>query len=216
MTIHTARLGVREFRVIRPAGAPLRASLRFGGDNHMVFASSGAAMRIAAFWEIAARSPHTLVHVPLRGDGTAPQGWHEIVTAGSGLDLLLTPRQMQFAGHEWKRLRSRLGRGRSATFALPPGAIDSEDKRAFTKLWDRESTRKLDLAVHAETLVVTGDRTTLRYGRDLFTHVGRESLRARGSDPLSYTSNEIHESDVVLRRHESGIYLWIPRDQRWV
>lgn len=145
MTIHRARLGAREFRVIRPAGAPLHASLRLADNHHTVYASSGAAMRIAAFWEIAARSPHTLVHVPLHGDGTAPRGWHDITNRYPAHDLLLAPQRMRFPRHEWKRLRARLGQGSPATFTLPPNALDSIEERALDERWNRENTRRLDL-----------------------------------------------------------------------
>jgi len=80
----------------------------------------------------------------------APRGWHEIVAAGLGLDLLLAPRELQFPGHEWKVLRSRLGRGNPATFTLPPNALDRSDERADAEVWHRESTHRLDLAVHAQ------------------------------------------------------------------
>src|SRR5579884_3585161 len=145
----------------------------------------------------------------------APRGWHEIVAADLGLDLLLAPRALQFPGHEWKALRSRLGRGNPATFTLPPNALDTSDERADAEVWRRESTHRLDFAVHAQTLVVTGDRVALRYGRDLFTHVGRQSMREGEKDTVGHTSNEIHESEPVLRRHDAGLYLWIPREQWW-
>jgi hypothetical protein len=216
IVVYRVRLGARDVKVIRPAGARLRATLRFSGSDYTMFASSGAALRVAAFWEIAARSRNTLVHLPVRGDGTAPPCWREVFTAsGSGVDLLLAPRALQFPGHAWKGLRARLGMGAAASFSLPSTVLDPAAEHAPARIWDRESTHRLDLALHAQTLVVSGDPVALRYGKGLLTHVGQASMREDEKDRFGYTGNEIDESDPVLRRHDAGIYLYIPRVQRW-
>lgn len=216
VTAYQAGLGPRELRVLRPAGPALRATLRYDGRDYAMLATSGAALRIAAFWEMAARSRHTLVHLPVRGDGTAPPSWHAFATAGRGLDLLLAPRALAFPGHEWKALRSRLGPGRASTYSLPDPVLDPPADAAPAEIWNRESTHRLDLTVHAETLIASGDRAALRYARDLFTHVGRGSLEPDRTSGPGYLGNEIHASDPVLRRHEAGIYLYVPRDRYWV
>jgi hypothetical protein len=127
----------------------------------------------------------------------APRGWHEIVAAGLGLDLLLAPRELQFPGHEWEVLRSRLGRGNPATFTLPPNALDRSDERADAEVWHRESTHRLDFAVHAQRHVRPHQQ------RDSRERTGPATPRRRPLpvDPprTAVELNEIHAEALMKR-----------------
>lgn len=74
--------------------------VRAGTRRHAAFAITG-------LWMLAARSRHTLVHVPMRGN-TPPDLPSTSVGVGE-LDLVLSHFDLQFAPNQWKHVRSRLG-----------------------------------------------------------------------------------------------------------
>nr|MDQ3577604.1 hypothetical protein [Actinomycetota bacterium] len=62
VTIHRARLGSEEFRVIRPATPLIRAVLVDQDRWLNMCVDHDAAQRIGALWMLAARSARSLVH----------------------------------------------------------------------------------------------------------------------------------------------------------
>lgn len=72
ITIHQARLGSTEFKVIRPARPLVRAVL-IDHDRHLdTYLDQDAAQRIGALWKLATSSPRSLVHLPMRGNRPPP------------------------------------------------------------------------------------------------------------------------------------------------
>ncbi|WP_327238295.1 hypothetical protein OG349_34185 [Streptomyces sp. NBC_01317] len=68
ITIHRARLGPMEFKVIRPA-RPLVHAVLIDHDRHLdAYLDQDAAQRIGGLWSLAAPSPRSLVHVPKRAN----------------------------------------------------------------------------------------------------------------------------------------------------
>lgn len=68
VVIHRARLGADEFRVIRPAQPPSRAVL-IDRDRYLAaYLDQDAARGVAGLWMLAARSPRSLVHLPMRAN----------------------------------------------------------------------------------------------------------------------------------------------------
>ncbi|MCX4672434.1 hypothetical protein OG453_38265 [Streptomyces sp. NBC_01381] len=68
ITIHQARLGSTEFKVIRPA-RPLVHAVLIDHDRHLdTYLDQDAAQRIGGLWKLAASSPRSLIHLPMRGN----------------------------------------------------------------------------------------------------------------------------------------------------
>lgn len=72
ITIHQARLGSTEFKVIRPARPLVRAVLIDHNRHLDTYLDQDAAQRIGALWKLAASSPRSLVHLPMRGNRPPP------------------------------------------------------------------------------------------------------------------------------------------------
>ncbi|MER5764516.1 hypothetical protein [Streptomyces sp. NPDC002082] len=148
LTIHRARLGPAEFKVIRPARPPARAALSDGNWYLHVQADQQAAQLLAGLWSLAATSPRSLVHVPLRR--TDPE------TGGPGLDLVLLHHSLQFSPARWKELRARLGPGRPQTADLPGPASTHPAPGEWPQRHYRENRDRFHQHVHAGTLFMTG------------------------------------------------------------
>ncbi|MET7998701.1 hypothetical protein ABZU76_48335 [Amycolatopsis sp. NPDC005232] len=94
VTIHHARLGTDEFRVIRPA-CPLTHTLLTDRDWHLaVYLAQDAALMIAGLWMLAARSPRSLTHLPIRAN--RPPACNCPGTTSPRLDLVLLHHSLQF------------------------------------------------------------------------------------------------------------------------
>ncbi|MBT2452105.1 hypothetical protein J7F03_34625 [Streptomyces sp. ISL-43] len=148
LTIHQARLGPAEFKVIRPARPPARAALSDGRWYLHAQVDQAAAQLIAGLWTLAATSPRSLVHVPLRRarpDAQEP-----------GLDLVLLHHSLQFAPSRWKELRARLGPGRPQTADLPGPASADPAVDPWPERHHKENRDRFHQRVHAGTLFMTG------------------------------------------------------------
>ena len=96
------RLGADEFRVIRPA-QPLSHAVLIDHDRHLdVYLDQDAARRIAGLWMLAARSPRSLIHLPMRANRPPVREVPDDV--GFQLDLVLLHHSLQFAPSSWKQV----------------------------------------------------------------------------------------------------------------
>lgn len=68
VTIHQARLGPVEFKVIRPAEPPVRAVLLDRDRSLDTYLDQDAAYLIGGLWLLAASSPRSVIHLPMRGN----------------------------------------------------------------------------------------------------------------------------------------------------
>ncbi|MFZ3473635.1 hypothetical protein ACODT3_08040 [Streptomyces sp. 4.24] len=148
LTIHQARLGAAEFKVIRPARPPERAVLSVGEWSLDVQVDQRAAQLVAGLWSLAATSPRALVHVPLRG--ADPD------TGERGLDLVLLHHSLQFAPSRWKELRAKLGAGRARTADLPGPAPFDPEADPSPQRHPKENRDRFHQHVHSGTLFMTG------------------------------------------------------------
>jgi hypothetical protein len=172
VTVHEARLGAREFRVVRPARPLARAAL-VDRDRHVdAYLDEDAARSVAALWLLAARSPRSLLHLPLRAD-RSPVPEAPGPCAGR-LDLVLLHHSLQFAPSRWKQLRGRLGRGRPASVAVPGTERARAAGAGHGARHHRENRDLLHQHVHAETLFVTGSAKVFRDTAERFLEVARE------------------------------------------
>ncbi|WP_405487677.1 hypothetical protein [Streptomyces sp. NBC_00096] len=148
LTIHRARLGPTEFKVIRPARPPARALLSDGDWFLEAQVDQEAAQLIAGLWALAATSPRSLVHIPPRR--TDPG------TGAPGLDLVLLHHSLQFAPSRWKELRARLDPGRTQTAKLPGPAPHDPSAAPRPQRGHQENRDRFHQHVRAGTLFMTG------------------------------------------------------------
>ncbi|MFI1645463.1 hypothetical protein ACH4XT_00740 [Streptomyces avidinii] len=172
VTIHRARLGPVEFKVIRPARSLLGAVL-VDHDSHLdAYLDQPAAKLFGGLWTLAASSPRSLIHLPMRGN---PAPAHEPPEAGTRqLDLVLLHHSLQFAPSRWKDVRARLDPGRRQTVTLPAPTLTDDPLIHQESRHYRENRDLFHQHVHAETLFMTGSakvfRDTARHFIDVARH----------------------------------------------
>ena len=158
--IHHVRLGGDEFRVIRAAPTPARLALR--DDRHWLsmYADRDGAAQLVALWALAARSAHSLVHLPIRAN-PVPEG---VVSDGEAvsLDLVLLHHSLQFPTGSWKQVRARLGPGTPHTATTPERDFPDETAIDHERRHHRTYRDHLDFDIAAHTLFVVGSSTAFR------------------------------------------------------
>ncbi|QKW08289.1 hypothetical protein HUT18_19845 [Streptomyces sp. NA04227] len=180
ISVQKVRLDGVEHRVISPAGPLRNGALYHRSDNYDMFVDRSDGRRIGTLWLLAARSPHTLVHLPMRAtaDEEPPGGgWRD----EKPVDLVLAHRAVQFRPSRWKRLRERL-RAANAPRELRTASVPGTDLPERVPPEDRDPVHISDSAgedvLHqhrfAETLFLTGTTTALREGAKEFFEVTRE------------------------------------------
>lgn len=186
--IHRARLGGEEFRVIRPGAILPNAVLL--DHNHWLdmYVDEAAATAIGGFWLLAARSPRSLIHLPLRAN-TWP---FDESRAGFGakLDLVLLHHSLQFAPSRWKEVRRKLDTGLPGTANLPEAALPAPE---LVHRHHRENHDLFHQHLHAETLFMTGSAKVFRATAEHFLDVARH-----GPEAPSRYSERFHSGDGVL------------------
>lgn len=216
VTVHRARLGESEYRVLRPAVPIRNVTLRDAGGWYMLWcADPGEIMRVAALWQLAARSRRTLVHVPLRLNHEA-QARSGPWSSGRPMDLLLVHHSLQLPASRWKQIRSRLDAGR-------PLRTDT-GVDPHTELTDRvgepwvahDSHDVLDLADHSDTVIVTGSSRSLHAGAFPFLQLATWAPSGLRSNPqMGYYSATLHPHDGLLR-HRSGRGIYLFYTDQWL
>ncbi|MFG3490200.1 hypothetical protein [Streptomyces sp. NPDC047972] len=197
LTIHRARLGSTEFKVIRPA-RPLAHAVLIDRDRWLdAYLDRDAAQRIGALWEVAASSPRSLVHFPMRR-GHAPAG-REGDDSHRQLDLVVMHHSLQFAPSRWKELRNRLDRGRPRTVTLPWAGDPDDDGIDYGTRHHRENRDLFHQHLHAETLFMTGSapvfRDTVRNFLDVAQNGPGHALAHPGD---SHYCSRFHGNDGTL------------------
>ncbi|GHF85757.1 hypothetical protein GCM10018790_74060 [Kitasatospora xanthocidica] len=176
--LHRVHLGRDEYRVITPAwqtdGTCLYASPD-GWFMELQVDPQGAG-DLATVCALAARSRHSLVHLPLRA-GTGPSDPPE--DRLDRLDLLLVHHSLGFPASRWKEVRARLGAGTPHTVDLPgtdlPAVEAVDHERRHFAGWRDE----LRFAGAAHTLVVTGSPTAFRWAGSQLHELAREASGGR-------------------------------------
>ncbi|NUT93365.1 MAG: hypothetical protein HOY78_15225 [Saccharothrix sp.] len=165
MLVSTVRLGRDEYRVIRPARPLSHAPLTESWSGAELSVNGPASADLASAWWLAARSPRSLVYLPLRGGRFSCDG------EGRQLDLVLLHHSLGFPVSRWKAVRSRLSTASVHTVRLPARPFPEVDHGG---LLHREFRDHLRWSVAAETLFLIGSRRA--YERE------GETIRALAED----------------------------------
>ncbi|MFG1686093.1 hypothetical protein ACGFNP_38435 [Nonomuraea sp. NPDC049269] len=165
VAVQRGRVGGMDFRVIRPAGPLKNGALYKAQDCYEMYADRTDGRRIGTLMLLAARSPRSLIYLPMRTTPTAPGdgvGWGE----EKRIDLVLVHRAVQFRPSRWKQLRERLNWGNSLrelhTARVPARDLSADLGLKTSARRDPKRGNLLHQAFYAETLFLTGGTTAFR------------------------------------------------------
>jgi len=116
---------------------------------------------LTAAWGLAARSPRSLIYLPMRAN-TPPEG----VGGGEGqspsLDLVLLHHSLQMRPSRWKQVRTRLGAGCLHTASVHDSDFPDESAVDYERWHFREFRDHLGFHLAANTLFIVGSGTAFR------------------------------------------------------
>ncbi|BDM69571.1 hypothetical protein HEK616_30580 [Streptomyces nigrescens] len=163
IAVQRVRLGGEEFRVIRPAAPLNNGALYETNHRDEMYVDRTDGRRIGTLWLLAARSPRSLVYLPMRTTPSAPgTGWQD----EKPLDLVLAHRSLQFRPSRWKRLRERITAGNAPrelrTASVPEQDVLPDRRIAHAATGGRRNGDPLRRCLHAETLFLTGTTSAFR------------------------------------------------------
>ncbi|MFI9643128.1 hypothetical protein ACIG87_24260 [Micromonospora sp. NPDC051925] len=186
VVISWVQLGCHRYRVVRPAKAPRFAGLYEGRLGAQFCLDKKTALMFAQAWGLAARSPHTIVYLPLRhAEMPTDHVW------GRPLDMVLLHHRLAFPPSRWKQVRSRLGAGRPHTVELPGRAWPSRSIADHRKTWHHEFRDHLRWDIAADTLVLTGSREAFELQADQVRALAEECPAHRADNPATHCCAEI-------------------------
>ncbi|WP_285638721.1 hypothetical protein [Lentzea sp. NBRC 102530] len=183
--VSNVRLGKDEYRVVQPVRPPKHAPLYEGYAGVESCVDKEGARTVAMAWEIAMRSPRTLVHLPLR-QSDPRCSWSD----GPFLDLVLMHHSLGFRLSKWKDVRARLRGGRPHTFdcrGFRP--VDDYDWR-----YDRENRDLLRGEIVGETAFVVGSARAFNFEGLRLQDLVEDGPRQMHEDPGMHCCAEITES----------------------
>ncbi|MEW1841936.1 hypothetical protein AB0392_28675 [Nonomuraea angiospora] len=163
VAVQRGRLGGTDFRVIRPARPLKNGALYKARHWYEMYADRTDGRRIGTLMLLAARSPRSLIYLPMRTTPTTPGvGWDN----EKPLDLVLTHRAVQFRPSRWKQLRERINAGNAPrelrTASIPARDLLADHGLKTSARSDPKHSNLLHQAVYAETLFLTGGTTAFR------------------------------------------------------
>ncbi|MEV0678711.1 hypothetical protein AB0I60_19555 [Actinosynnema sp. NPDC050436] len=200
-SVSAARLGGETYRVVRPARPIAHGVLHDCRFGPVMAVDKAATVDLAFAWWLAARSPRSLVYLPLRANPFTCQD--NASDDGRKLDLVLLHHSLQFPVSRWKQVRARLSPAATHTVEMPAGAFRSFDRADHERTYHREFHDHLRWSVAADTLFLVGSRPAFE--------LAGEQLRALAEDgpaevvawPDSYCCAEIGVGQGNgLHRHE--------------
>lgn len=135
------------------------------GNDFMIFSNQQDLHKLGKLWSVAARFRDALVYLPIRKNPVTPyvSNWFD-----QGLDLVLLHHHLQFPIKEWKRVRSKMRRGK--LFSVKSGTVRSDMNRYtnltsqdYERLWDEYPHDRLYVEKRYETLFLVGSSRVFRY-----------------------------------------------------
>lgn len=154
--VSAVRLGNREYRVVRPARPIAHAALSGSGYGAELSVDRATVADFAAAWWLAARSPRSLVYLPLRASGCSPDTGDQY--GDRTLDLVLLHHSLGFPVSRWKQVRARLAAAGPHTVTLPPHPFPEFAPAEHWRRGHRGFHDHLRWAVAADTLFLIGSR----------------------------------------------------------
>ncbi|GAB2591054.1 hypothetical protein GCM10027168_25430 [Streptomyces capparidis] len=191
VVVQRVRLGGEEYRVISPARPLRNAAIYQTGHSFDMYVDRADGHRVGALWLLAARSPRSLVHLPMRATaGIAPGTAYE---DEEPLDLVLAHRAVQFRPSRWKRLRERLAAGNAPRELRTAGVPERDlaggaEEIAYAAPSDPVRPNLLRQHIHARTLFLTGCSGAFRQAAAHIFAVTRDGPPAAAAERRLYIS----------------------------
>ncbi|GAA2831563.1 hypothetical protein [Crossiella cryophila] len=159
-------------RILIPAAALRHTWLRspFLTGYGKITASRADLLRLGALFRLAAISPHSAVHLPLRAN-QVPEDLAHWFTDHRPADLLIAHRDAGLRASAWPGLRASTRRRATQAdrqTATTPAARPDPDPHSR----DFSADRRLALSEHAETLLITAPGQGLHQVGDLLSQAG--------------------------------------------
>lgn len=184
--VSTVRYRDRQYRVVRPALALGVAGLYEGRFGAQFYLDKQTAEVFAMAWGLAARSPHSIIYLPLRTAAVPEEcGW------GRPLDLVLLHHRLALPPSKWKHVRARLGVGVPHTVTLPASAWPKRPLADHLRFWHREFRDDLRWHIAADTLILTGSREAFELEADHVRALAEECPAHRAEAPGTHCCAEI-------------------------
>ncbi|TKK78979.1 hypothetical protein FDA94_36285 [Herbidospora galbida] len=203
--VSEVRLGRETYRVVRPARASRHGMLWERTWGLELSVDRATALTVAMAWGLAARSPNSLVYLPLRQARPAGSANRERL-----LDLVLLHHRLGFPASRWKQVRARLGAGRPHRVSLPPTAWrPSVDHRRSRH---REFRDHLRWDVAADTLFLTGSRPAFEEQLGEVRDLVEEGPAHRAQNPGAHCCAEI---GIGSRPHTDRRHAWAELHVEW-
>jgi hypothetical protein len=152
--VNEVRLGRDTYRVIHPARPIAHGAMYEGGWGVEMYVNRAATVDFALAWWLAARSPHSLVYLPLRLSACDV----ECRYLGRRLDLVLLHHRLGFPASRWKDVRARLTPTGLQNAVLPENPFRTVERAEHERSWRRDFKDHLQHTYAADTLFVTGSR----------------------------------------------------------
>ncbi|MET8997018.1 hypothetical protein [Amycolatopsis sp. NPDC004169] len=182
--VSTARLDGRDYRVIRPARPITHAALYERRGGAQLSAGKAATLDLACAWWLAARSPHSIVHLPLRSRESSCGGEHE----ERPLDLVLLHHSLGFPASRWKRLRARLSAPAPHKVTLPPRTFPPVD---YARRWHQGFRDHLNWKITTDTLFITGSRPAYEFEGEAVRALAEDCPAHLAEEPGTHCCAEI-------------------------
>lgn len=152
--VSAVRLGSDSYRVIRPARPIAHASLYEGRLGAQLSVDKAATVDLAVAWWLAARSPRSLVYLPLRSSrSTCGEEY-----GGRKLDLVLLHHSLRFPASRWKDVRARLSPSAPHKVELPAEPVRPVGREQHAESAHQGFRDRLRWTIAADTLFVVGSR----------------------------------------------------------
>ncbi|MEU5692268.1 hypothetical protein [Actinosynnema sp. NPDC020468] len=212
-SVQDVRLGADHHRVIRPARPIAHASLYEGRLGAHLSVDKAAAADLASAWWLAARSPHSLVHLPLRsststcGEEYGPRK----------LDLVLLHHSLAFPVSRWKEVRAHRSRPAPHKVTLPPAAFPAFDRDAHHRSLHDGFHDHLRWSIAADTLFLVGSRHAYELRADEVRALAEDCSAHLAQAPETHCCAELglgHWTPGVGERRNPPILLHVQRCNR--
>jgi hypothetical protein len=146
-----------------------------------------AAVILAMAWGLAARSPHSLIYLPLRAARPA-----DSVNEGQPLDLVLLHHRLAFPVSRWKQVRARLGAGRPHRVTLPPWAFHRRPVADHRRWSYQDFHDHLRWDIAADTLFLIGSREAFELEADPVRALAEDCPAHLAKSPDAHCCAEIN------------------------
>lgn len=199
--VSSVTLGGKSYRVLRPALPKAHAPLYDGGGRGApeMLVDEAAALEIACAWWLAARSPNSLVYLPLR------QATDECGSGNDGRasDLVLLHHSLRFSAARWKELRGRANSWTPHTVRLPAQPFPEITRSDHDRRWHNNFHDHLLWETAADTLFVIGSRPAFELASNQVRELAEDGPAYMARTPDAHCCAEIDIGRTLRYDHRN-------------